>query len=182
MLITSKGAFFIADTQVRPDPTAEEIAEIASLAAVHVRRFSIEPKIAFVSHSDFGSYDTDSSRKMRRATQLLKEKHPELEADGEMQGDTALSAAARKMVLPHSQLKGEANVLIMPNLDAANIAYQMIKSLADALPVGPILIGPARPAHILTPSVTARGILNMTAVAVVEAQERAARQQPTLFT
>lgn len=182
LLITSKGAFFIADTQVRPNPSAEELAEIASLAAVHVQRFALKPKIAFVSHSDFGSYDTDSSRKMRRATQLLKEKHPEIEADGEMQGDTALSAAARKMVLPHSKLEGEANIMIMPTLDTANVAYQMIKSLADALPVGPILIGPARPAHILTPSVTARGILNMTAVAVVEAQERAARQQPTLFT
>ncbi|QOG22842.1 MULTISPECIES: NADP-dependent malic enzyme [Bradyrhizobium] len=182
LLITTKGAFFIADTQVRPNPGAEELAEIASLAAVHVQRFNIKPKIAFVSHSDFGSYDTDSSRKMRRATQLLKEKHPEIEADGEMQGDTALSAAARKMVLPHSKLEGEANIMIMPSLDTANVAYQMIKSLADALPVGPILIGPARPAHILTPSVTARGILNMTAVAVVEAQERASRQQPTLFT
>ncbi|MBR0701202.1 NADP-dependent malic enzyme [Bradyrhizobium diazoefficiens] len=182
LLITSKGAFFIADTQVRPNPSAEELAEIASLAAVHVQRFNIKPKIAFISHSDFGSYDTDSSRKMRLATQLLKDKHPEIEADGEMQGDTALSSAARKMVLPHSKLEGEANILIMPTLDTANVAYQMIKSLADALPVGPILIGPARPAHILTPSVTARGILNMTAVAVVEAQERAARQQPTLFT
>ncbi|TFV73150.1 NADP-dependent malic enzyme [Bradyrhizobium frederickii] len=181
LLITTKGAFFIADTQVRPNPSAEELAEIASLAAVHVQRFNIKPKIAFVSHSDFGSYDTDSSRKMRLATQLLKDKHPEIEADGEMQGDTALSAAARKMVLPHSKLEGEANILIMPTLDTANVAYQMIKSLADALPVGPILVGPARPAHILTPSVTARGILNMTAVAVVEAQERAARQ-PTLFT
>ncbi|WP_440640004.1 NADP-dependent malic enzyme [Bradyrhizobium sp. PUT101] len=182
LLITSKGAFFIADTQVRPNPTAEELAEIASLAAVHVQRFNIKPKIAFVSHSDFGSYDTESSRKMRRATQLLREKHPEIEADGEMQGDTALSTAARKMVLPHSKLEGEANIMIMPTLDTANVAYQMIKSLADALPVGPILVGPAHPAHILTPSVTARGILNMTAVAVVEAQERAARQQPTLFT
>ena len=182
LLITSKGAFFIADTQVRPNPSAAELAEIASLAAVHVQRFNIKPKIAFVSHSDFGSYDTDSSRKMRLATQLLKDKHPEIEADGEMQGDTALSVAARKMVLPHSKLEGEANILIMPTLDTANVAYQMIKSLADALPVGPILVGPARPAHILTPSVTARGILNMTAVAVVEAQERAARQQPTLFT
>ena len=101
---------------------------------------------------------------MRRATALLKQNHPEIEADGEMQGDTALSEAA-----------------IMPNLDTANVAYQMIKALADALPVGPILIGPSRPAHILTPSVTARGVLNMTAVAAVEAQERAGRQQPTLF-
>src|SRR4029077_4665853 len=127
LMITSKGAFFIADTQVRPNPSAEELAEMASLAAIHVQRLNIKPKIAFVSHSDFGSYDTESSRKMRRATALLKEKHPELEADGEMQGDTALSAVARKMVLPHSKLEGEANILIMPNLDAANIAYQMIK-------------------------------------------------------
>jgi malate dehydrogenase (oxaloacetate-decarboxylating)(NADP+) len=181
LLISSKGAHFIADTQVRPNPTAEELAEVASLAAAHVQRFNIKPKIAFVSHSDFGSYDTDSSRKMRRATQLLKEKHPEIEADGEMQGDSALSAVTRDLVLPQSNLEGEANILIMPNLDAANIAYQMIKSLADALPVGPILIGPARPAHILGKSVTARGILNMTAVAAVEAQERAGRQQPSLF-
>jgi malate dehydrogenase (oxaloacetate-decarboxylating)(NADP+) len=98
-----------------------------------------------------------------------------------MQGDTALSEAARALILPHSKLEGVANILIMPNLDTANVAYQMIKSLADALPVGPILIGPSRPAHILTPSVTARGVLNMTAVAAVEAQERAGRQQPSLF-
>ncbi len=181
LTITSKGAYFIGDTQVRPNPTAEELAELASLAASHVARFNIKPKIAFVSHSDFGSYDTESSRKMRQATALLKQHRPDLEADGEMQGDTALSATARKLILPHSNLEGSANVLIMPNLDAANVAYQMIKVLADAVPVGPILIGPARPAHILTPSVTARGILNMTAVAAVEAQERAGRAQPTLF-
>ncbi len=181
LMITSKGAHFIADTQVRPNPSAEELAEIAVLAANHVQRFAMKPKIAFVSHSDFGSYDTDSSRKMRRAAALLREKHPEIESDGEMQGDTALSEAARKMVLPHSKLEGAANVLIMPTLDAANVAYQMIKTLGDALPVGPILIGPARPAHILTPGVTARGILNMTAVAAVEAQERAGRSQANLF-
>ncbi|HEY0328065.1 MAG TPA: NADP-dependent malic enzyme [Rhodopseudomonas sp.] len=181
LMITSKGAIFIADTQVRPNPSPEELAEIAALAAIHVQRFNMKPRIAFVSHSDFGSYDTESSRKMRRATAILAQNHPEIEADGEMQGDTALSEAARRLILPHSRLEGEANVLIMPNLDTANVAYQMIKVLADALPVGPILIGPARPAHILTPSVTARGILNMTAVAAVEAQERAGRQQPALF-
>ena len=181
LMITRKGAYFIADTQVRPNPSAEEIAEMAALAAVHVQRFNIKPKVAFVSHSDFGSYDTESSQKMRRATALLREKHPEIEADGEMQGDTALLEAARNLVLPHSHLEGVANILIMPNLDTANVAYQMIKVLADALPVGPILMGPLRPAHILTPSVTARGILNMTAVAAVEAQELAGRQQPSLF-
>jgi malate dehydrogenase (oxaloacetate-decarboxylating)(NADP+) len=181
LLITTKGAYFIADTEVRPNPSAEELAEVASMAANHVQRFNLKPKIAFLSHSDFGSYDTDSSRKMRRATSLLRERHPELEADGEMQGDTALSEATRKLILPQSQLEGVANILIMPTLDAANVAYQMVKVLADAVPVGPILIGPARPAHILNPSVTARGVLNMTAVAAVEAQERAGRQQPNLL-
>ena len=181
LMITTKGAYFIADTEVRSNPSADELCEMAALAANHVQRFNLKPKIAFLSHSDFGSYDTDSSRKMRRATALFKEHHPELEADGEMQGDTALSEATRKLILPHSNLEGEANILMMPNLDAANVAYHMIKVLADAVPVGPILIGPSRPAHILTPSVTARGILNMTAVAAVEAQERAGRQQPNLF-
>ncbi|MGC1559037.1 MAG: NADP-dependent malic enzyme [Bradyrhizobium sp.] len=181
LLITSKGSYFLTDTQVRPNPSAEELAEMAALAASHVQRFNIKPKIAFVSHSDFGSYDTESSRKMRRATALLKQNHPEIEADGEMQGDTALSETVRKLVLPHSQLEGEANILVMPNLDTANVAYSMIKAIADALPVGPILIGTSRPAHILTPSVTARGILNMTAVAAVEAQEHAGRSQPALF-
>jgi malate dehydrogenase (oxaloacetate-decarboxylating)(NADP+) len=181
LLITSKGAYFIADAEVRPNPTAEELAEMAAMAANHVRRFNLKPKIAFLSHSDFGSYDSDSSRKMRRATALLKQNHPELEADGEMQGDTALSEAARNLVLPHSRLEGVANILIMPNLDTANVAYQMVKAMADAVPVGPILIGSSKPAHILTPSVTARGILNMTAVAAVEAQEQSGRPQPSPF-
>jgi malate dehydrogenase (oxaloacetate-decarboxylating)(NADP+) len=111
---------------------------------------------------------------------LFAERYPDIEADGEMQGDTALSTAARDLILPHSRLTGVANVLIMPNLDAGNAAYQMVKVLADALPVGPILLGPARPAHILTPSVTARGVLNMTAVAAVEAQEQIERMQTAL--
>src|ERR1700758_1214256 len=182
MLITTKGAYFIANTEVRPNPSADELCEVAALAANHVRRFNLVPRIAFLSHSDFGSYDTDTARKMRNATALLKLHHPQLEADGEMQGDTALSEVTRKRVLPDPGLHGEANILMMPTLDAANIAHQMVKVLTDAIPVGPILIGPARPAHILTPSVTARGILNMTAVAAVEAQERAGKQQPSLFT
>jgi malate dehydrogenase (oxaloacetate-decarboxylating)(NADP+) len=183
LVITAKGIFFLADTQVTVDPSAEELVEMAVLAAAHVRRFGIVPKVALVSHSDFGSYDSDSARKMRRACELLVDRYPELEVDGEMHGDSALSPLYRERVLPHSRLKGEANVLIMPNLDAANIAYQMIKVLGDALPVGPILIGAARPAHILTPSVTARGIVNMTAVAVVEAQAKteAATQLPFGF-
>ncbi|WP_029031953.1 NADP-dependent malic enzyme [Salinarimonas rosea] len=170
LMITSKGAYFLADTHVRPDPTAEEIADVACACASHVARFGLDPKIALVSHSDFGAVDTPSARKMRQALELIRERAPALEVDGEMQADTALLQVTRDRVLPHSRLTGEANVLIMPNLDAANIAYQLTKVMADALPVGPILIGPAKPAHVVTPSVTARGIVNMTAVAVVEAQ------------
>ena len=170
LMISSRGAFFIADTHVRIDPRAEEIAEMAIVCGDHVRRFGIEPKIALVSHSDFGSADTASALKMREALAIIRARAPFLEVDGEMQADTALSPAIRERVLPASPLKGEANVLIMPNLDSANIAAQMTKMMADALPVGPILLGAAKPAHILSPSVTARGIVNMTAVAVAEAQ------------
>ncbi|WOJ88692.1 NADP-dependent malic enzyme [Methylocapsa polymorpha] len=170
LMITNKGAFFLADTHVRHDPTAAEIAELAMMCARHVRRFGLEPKIALVSHSNFGSDDAPSSVKMRKALAILRERAPDLEVDGEMQADTALSQAIRDRVLPSSRLKGEANVLVMPNLDSANIAYTMTMVMADALPVGPILIGAAKPAHILTPAVTTRGIVNMTAVSVAEAQ------------
>ena len=170
LMITTKGAFFITDTQVRHDPNAQDVAEMALMSASHVRRFGLEPKIALVSHSDFGSDDSPSAKKMRAALKILRETAPDLEVDGEMQADSALSEAIRERVLPSSRLRGEANVLVMPSLDAANIAYQMTKMMADALPVGPILIGAALPAHILTPSVTSRGIVNMTAIAVAEAQ------------
>jgi malate dehydrogenase (oxaloacetate-decarboxylating)(NADP+) len=170
LMITSKGAFFLADTHVRRDPSASEIAEMTLLCAAHVRRFGIEPKIALLSHSDFGSENAPSAVKMRHALEILHQQAPDLEADGEMQANTALSQAMRDLVLPSSRLKGEANVLIMPSLDAANIAYTMMMIMADALLVGPILLGAAKPAHILTPSVTARGIINMTAVAVAQAQ------------
>jgi malate dehydrogenase (oxaloacetate-decarboxylating)(NADP+) len=179
LVITSKGAYFIADTHVRPNPTAEEIADMTVACADHVRRFGIAPKIALISHADFGSADTESACKMRDALALIRARAPQLEVDGEMQADTALSETIRERVFPSSTLKGEANVLIMPNLDAANIAFQFTKILADALPVGPILIGPAKPAHVLTPTVTARGIVNITAVAVVEAQ--AADEAPRLL-
>ena len=170
MLITTKGPLFITDTQVNHDPNARDIAEMARMSAWHVRRFGIEAKIALVSHSDFGTDDSPSASKMREAVSILHDIAPDLEVDGEMQADTALVAAVRDRVFPGSTLKGEANILVMPNIDAANIAYQLTKVMADALPVGPILIGAAQPAHILTPATTARGILNMTAIAVVEAQ------------
>ena len=172
LMITNHGAFFIADTHVRRDPTAAEIAETALLCAVHVRRFGLKPKIALVSHSDFGSDDAPSALKMRAALEIIRENAPDLEVDGEMQADTALSQEVRNRVYPNSRLKGEANVLIMPDISSANIAFQMTKMMADALPVGPILLGAAKPAHIMTPSITARGVVNMTAVAVAEAQQK----------
>jgi malate dehydrogenase (oxaloacetate-decarboxylating)(NADP+) len=170
LMITSKGAYFMADTHVRWNPSAHEIADMAIMADAHVRRFGLTPKIALLSHSDFGSSDSPDARKMREALELIIQRAPDIEVDGEMQADTALSDLIRERVMPESRLKGEANVLIMPNLDAANIAFQLTKILIDALPVGPILMGSAKPAHVLTPSVTARGIVNMTAVAVAEAQ------------
>ena len=178
LIVTKKGAFFLADTHVRPDPSAEEIADVAIASAGHVGRFGLTPKIALLSHSDFGQSDSANARKMRRALELIQARAPKLQVDGEMQADSALSELVRDRVLPNSNWKGAANILVFPNLDAANIAFQFAKVLADALPVGPLLIGPAKPAHILTPSVTARGIVNVTAAAVVEAQAGSAQTAP----
>ncbi len=169
LVIAQSGAFFFADTHVRYDPSAEEVADVAIASAEHVRRFGVAPKIALISHSDFGSADTPSALKMRKALEILRHRAPDLEVDGEMQADSALSVIAREQVLTNSRLNGEANVLIFPNLDSGNTALQLTRVIAGALPVGPILIGPAKPAHILTPSVTARGIVNITAIAAVEA-------------
>ena len=169
LVIASTGVYFLADTHVRYDPSAEEIADTAIACAHHVRRFGLAPKIALISHSDFGSADTPSALKMREALRLLQERAPDLEVDGEMQADTALSLVARQRVITNSRLEGEANVLIFPNLDAGSTALQLTRVIADALPIGPILIGPAKPAHVLTPTVTARGIVNMTAIAAAEA-------------
>ena len=172
LVIAATGAYFLADTHVRYDPTAEEIADTAIACAHHVRRFGVTPRIALLSHSDFGSANTPSALKMRAALALLQARAPELEVDGEMQADTALSTLARARVIGDTRLDGEANVLIFPNLDAGSTALQFARVIANALPVGPILIGPAKPAHVLTPSVTARGIVNMTAIAAVEAAGR----------
>ncbi|GAB1581819.1 NADP-dependent malic enzyme [Phyllobacterium phragmitis] len=172
LLISQRGTLFLTDTYVTVDPDAEEIAEMTILAANEIRRFGIEPKAALLSHSNFGSKDSESAEKMRRATAILSERYPDLEVDGEMHGDAALSQALRDRVFPASRLTGEANLLVFPNLDAANITLNVVKSVTDALHVGPILLGAARPAHILTPSVTSRGIVNMTALAVVEASQR----------
>jgi len=173
VLIVPSGTFFLADTYVTSEPDAEQIAETTLLAAEAVERFGIKPKVALLSHSSFGTADTPSARKMRAALALVVGNRPDLEVDGEMHADAALSEEIRDRIFPNSRLKGSANVLILPDLDAANIAFNLVKVTADGLAVGPILIGVAQPAHILTPSVTVRGIVNMTAVAVVEAQGRA---------
>jgi malate dehydrogenase (oxaloacetate-decarboxylating)(NADP+) len=180
-VITAKGVYFLADTHINENPTAAELAEMVIQAAAHVRRFGVEPKVALLSRSDFGSYECESAHKLREALAIIRAQAPELEVDGEMNGESALVPAFRNRVYPHSRLTGEANVLVMPNIDAANIAYQMIKVLGDALPVGPILIGAALPVHILTPSTTARGVVNMTAVAVVGAQQASEGQLPLGF-
>jgi malate dehydrogenase (oxaloacetate-decarboxylating)(NADP+) len=173
MLISQRGVTFLTDTYVTVDPSADEIAEMTMLAAEAISRFGIVPKAALLSHSNFGSRDSPSALKMREAAGILKRIAPDLECDGEMHGDSALSEELRKRVYPHSALKGEANLLVFPNLDSANIALTTIKAMTDALHVGPILLGTERPAHILTPSVTSRGIVNMTALAVVEASQDA---------
>ncbi|MDX1609995.1 MAG: NADP-dependent malic enzyme [Halofilum sp. (in: g-proteobacteria)] len=170
MLIMPKGTLFLADTHVSPEPTADEMAELAVMSAHQVRRFGIEPKIAMLSHSNFGTSSTESAERMRRAVAALRRHHPELEVEGEMQADTALDEQIRKRLLPDAQLKGQANLLLMPSLDAANIAYNLVKQLTASLSVGPMLIGCAKPAHIVTQSVTARGIVNMTAIAVTDSQ------------
>ncbi len=172
MLLHPKGTFFICDTYINHDPTAQEIAETAILAATEVQRFGITPKAALLSHSSFGSVDTPSSLKMREALKLIKQLAPQLEVEGEMHGDAAMSEEIRMQVFPHSRLTGRANLLIMPTLDAANISFNLLKVLGDGVTVGPILLGMAKPAHILTPTATVRRIVNMTALAVVDAQSQ----------
>jgi len=175
MVITQKGTFFLVDTHVTGERTAQEIAEMTVRAAAAVRRFGVVPKAALLSHSNFGTSETDSARRMRDALSIVRKLAPELEIEGEMHADAALSEELRLQLFPDSTLKGEANLLVMPSLDAAHISLNFLKVLADGLPVGPMLLGSALPAHILSPSVTARGIVNMSAVAVVDAQDAAAR-------
>jgi malate dehydrogenase (oxaloacetate-decarboxylating)(NADP+) len=172
-LIIPNGVLFICDTYMVVDPTAEQITEMTLLAAEAVRGFGITPKAALVSHSSFGASDSDSARKMRRALRMIRDRAPELEIDGEMHADAALVQSIRDRAVPDSTLTGTANLLIMPNLDAANISFNLLKAAADGLPVGPILLGMSKPIHVVVPSVTARGIVNLSALAVVEAQELA---------
>ncbi|TRZ98690.1 MAG: NADP-dependent malic enzyme [Rhodocyclaceae bacterium] len=174
MLILPRRTLFIGDTYVNYDPTAEQLAEMTLLAADEVARFGLTPKAALLSHSSFGTEDTPTAIKMRRALEILRRVAPQLEVDGEMHGDAALSEDIRRQVYPESTLKGQANLLIMPTLDAANIAFNLIKTTSgDGLTVGPLLLGAARPVHILTPTATVRRIVNVTALLSVETQQQA---------
>ncbi len=161
---------FMVDTHVNYDPSAEQLAEFTVMAAEEMRRFGIQPKAALLSHSNFGSSNQPSAVKMRDVLNLLRDKAPWLEVDGEMHGDVALDAAARHAIMPNSTLIGDANLLVLPNIDAANIAYNLLKTAAGGnIAVGPVLLGAAKPVHILTPSTTVRRIVNMTALTVADA-------------
>jgi malate dehydrogenase (oxaloacetate-decarboxylating)(NADP+) len=169
-VVHPKGTFFLCDTHVVDDPSAAQIAEMAVRAAEIVRRFAIEPKLALLSHSSFGSSPAPSARKMREALALIRERAPELEVEGEMTSEAAISESLRERLFPSSRLAGSANLLIMPNLDAANISLDLMKALGDGQPIGPMLLGLNLPAHIVSQSVTVRGLVNMSAVAVLDAQ------------
>ncbi len=178
IMVLEKGTFFFCDPYVNIDPSPSQLAEMALMAAVQVRKFGIVPKLGILSHSNFGTYHDASAEKMREVTDLIRKKAPELEIEGEMHADSALNDKIRSKTFPNSNLMGQANLLIMPNLDTANVAFNMVKVLADGQPIGPLLLGPCKPIHILTPSVTTRGIFNMSALAVVDAQNMT---HPTLL-
>jgi malate dehydrogenase (oxaloacetate-decarboxylating)(NADP+) len=161
---------FLVDTHINYDPTAEELAEITIMAAHEMQRFGLIPKVALLSHSNFGSSNAPSAIKMRQTLELLQQQAPWLEVDGEMHGDVGLDGAARKALMPNTTLHGDANLLVLPTLDAANIAYNLLKTAAGGnIAIGPVLLGCAKPVHILTPSTTVRRIVNMTALTVADA-------------
>jgi malate dehydrogenase (oxaloacetate-decarboxylating)(NADP+) len=168
-VISPKGTLFLCDTYVNQDPTPVQIAEMTILAADEIRRFGITPKVALLSHSSFGTSSAETAAKMREALALIEDRDPGLEVEGEMHGDAAIHDDIRSRIFPNSRLSGQANLLIMPGLDASNIAFNLLKTVTDSVSIGPILLGAAQPAHILTPSLTVRGVVNMSALAAVEA-------------
>ena len=174
-VLNEKGVFFFADTHVQVDPSAEQIAECVQQAAFRLRLFGVTPKVALIGHSNFGSSDAPSAQKLRDALAILHARVPKLEVEGEMHADLALNEEARERVFPESRLKGRANLLVFGNIDAANAAYNLTRSMTDGVGLGPILMGLSKSAHVLTPSATIRRIVNMTAVAAVDAQIRAER-------
>ncbi|MDO1527556.1 NADP-dependent malic enzyme [Fulvimonas sp. R45] len=174
-VINDKGAWFFLDTHVQLDPSAEQIAEATLQASYRLKLFGIEPKVALLSHSNFGSHDNPSAGKMRKVWEILKVRAPKLDMGGEMQADTAWDEALRRRIFPNSTLTGRANLFVLPNLDAANIVYNMVRVMTDGVAIGPILMGVDKPAHILTSASSVRRVVNMTAIAAVDAQIRAAR-------
>ena len=173
-LVLQQSTIFVCDTHVTPDPNPAQIADMTVRAAEVVKRFGIKPRAALLSHSNFGSLETESAAKMRRAVSLVIARAPDLEVDGEMDAESALNVEIRAKAIADSRLTGPANLLIMPTLDAANITVNLLKETSQTQRVGPILLGMAYAAHILSPSNTVRGIVNMTAVCVVDAQGREA--------
>jgi malate dehydrogenase (oxaloacetate-decarboxylating)(NADP+) len=174
VLMLSDQTLFICDTHVNEDPSAEQVADMTIQAAHKMRNFGIVPKIALLSHSNFGSRPTASSRKMALARQLISTRAPSLEVDGEMHADSALSESIRTANYPDSTLKGSANLLVTPNLDTGNVTYNLLKMTgSNGIAMGPVLLGAARPVHILTNSATVRRVINMTALAVIDAQMEA---------
>ncbi|RYG00197.1 MAG: NADP-dependent malic enzyme, partial [Caulobacteraceae bacterium] len=167
-VIMPKGALFFCDTHVNVDPTAEQLAEATILAAEAVRGFGITPKVALLSHSSFGSSNSPSARKMRQALAYVREMAPQLEVDGEMHGDAALNEQVRSRYVSDGAFSGDANLLIAPSLDAANISLTLLTEATDGLQVGPLLLGLERPLHVLSPTATARGIVNMTALVATQ--------------
>jgi malate dehydrogenase (oxaloacetate-decarboxylating)(NADP+) len=175
VVISDKGPLFFTDTHVQHSPSAEQIAEAAIQAAFRLRLFGINPKVALVCHSNFGSSEAASAKKMREALQLILARSPRLEVEGEMHVDAALRPDIRDRLFPDSRLTGAANLLVMPDMDAANTAYNLTRVMTDGIGIGPILMGMAKPVHVLTPSATVRRVVNMTAIAAVEAQIREQR-------
>jgi malate dehydrogenase (oxaloacetate-decarboxylating)(NADP+) len=171
-----RGTFFFLDTHVQNEPSAERIAEATCQAVLRLKLFGITPKVALLSHSNWGSHENPSAAKMRRVFELVRAQQPKLEIDGEMQADSALNEEIRARIFPTSPLRGQANVFVFPNLDAANIAYNMVRQMTDGVAIGPILMGVSKPAHILTPASTVRRVVNISAIACVEAQIRAPRE------
>jgi len=169
-LLNSRGTYFFTDTQINPDPSIAQISEMTLLAAEEVRKIGITPKAALLSHSNFGTGNHEGALKMRAAYQDITRRDPNLEIDGEMHADAALSESIRNTIMPNSTLSGQANLFIMPNVEAANIAFNMTKVFSEGINIGPILLGAAQPVHIITPFVSARGIVNVTSLATVGAQ------------
>src|SRR5690606_30253147 len=175
-VINDAGAWFFLDTHVQYDPSAEQTAEATMQASYRLKLFGIEPKVALLSHSNFGSHDNPSAAKMRQVREILARRFPKLEVDGEMMADTAWNDALRRRVFPNTTLSGRANLFVLPNLDAANITYNMFRVATDGVAIGPILMGLDKPAHILTPDATSRRVVNVTAIAAMDAQIRASRR------